>query len=213
MASPNAVIAEILRMLRRFMMFSFGLEMDYKHDSDGRLMDGLLVIADAAAQVAYPGNEAYLGNQWCGRARLWKHVAAWLGDLTFRLLCRGIDFLTNLLTCRRVLEDSLVGAYGDRNWTGNLLSIPDSEAERIQIAVPKPALPLVEHSQCQVSVRLHGGSRLQEHGLGFIGCAELALCESHWCERNDCDRRRSGYECTDHAFFLPVRTSRTRKRD
>jgi hypothetical protein len=46
------------------MMFSFGLEMDYKHDSDGRLMDGLLVIADAAAQVAYPGNEAYLGNQW-----------------------------------------------------------------------------------------------------------------------------------------------------
>ena len=124
-------------------------------------MDGLLVIADAAAQVAYPGNEAYLGNQWCGRARLWKHVAACLGDLTFRPLCRGIDFLTNLLTRGRVLEGSLVGAYGDRNWTGNLLSIPDSEAERIQIAVPKPSLPLVEHSQRQVSVRLHGGSRLQ----------------------------------------------------
>src|SRR5262252_6690030 len=61
---------------------------------------GLLVIPDAAAQVAYPGNEAYLGNQWCGRARLWKHVAACLGDLTFRLLCRGIDFLINLLTRR-----------------------------------------------------------------------------------------------------------------
>src|SRR5262249_22145899 len=60
---------------------------------------------------------------------------------------------------------------------------------------------------------LHGRSRLQEHGLGFIGSAELAVCESHWCERNDCDRRRNGYECTDHAFFLPVRpSSRTRKR-
>src|SRR6516164_8713609 len=145
MASPNAVIAEILRMLRRFMMFSFGLEMDYKHDSDGRLMDGLLVIADAAAQVGHPGHEAHFRYRRCGCARLRKHVAD-LGELTFRLLRCRVQFLTELLA-GRVLERSCVCASGDKNRTSEVLAVPGSATEYIEVTVPEPTLSLVEHPE------------------------------------------------------------------
>ena len=71
--------------------------------------NGLLVIADAAAQIAHLGDEANLHKQRRGRARLWKHVDADLGDLTFWLLRRGVDFLANHLA-GGVLERSLIRA-------------------------------------------------------------------------------------------------------
>src|ERR1700688_4952224 len=52
----------------------------------------LLVIADAAAQIAHPRDEAHLRNRRRGRARLWKHIIADLSDLTFRLLRGSVKF-------------------------------------------------------------------------------------------------------------------------
>ena len=51
----------------------------------------LLVIADAAAQITYPGCEAHLRNRRLVSAWPWKHVAD-LGDFTFRLLVPGVEF-------------------------------------------------------------------------------------------------------------------------
>ena len=53
----------------------------------------LLVIADAAAQIAHLGDETHLLNRRLVGARPWKHVAD-LSDLTFRFLCRGKEFGT-----------------------------------------------------------------------------------------------------------------------
>jgi hypothetical protein len=53
--------------------------------------NGLLVIADAAAQIAHLGDETHLLNRRLVGARPWKHVAD-LSDLTFRFLCRGVEF-------------------------------------------------------------------------------------------------------------------------
>src|SRR5258708_6962520 len=53
-----------------------------------RLVDGLLVIADATINIACPGYEAYLRHWLCVGTRPYKHVAD-LGDLTFRLLPRS----------------------------------------------------------------------------------------------------------------------------
>jgi hypothetical protein len=56
----------------------------------------LLVIADATAQIADPGYQAYLCNRCHVGARLWKHVAD-LSDLTF--LRGGVEILTKHLAC------------------------------------------------------------------------------------------------------------------
>src|SRR5258708_37755171 len=58
-----------------------------------RLVDGLLVVSDAAAQFADPGYEAHLRYRLCVGAWPWKHVANF-GDLTFPLLRRSIEFQT-----------------------------------------------------------------------------------------------------------------------
>ena len=52
--------------------------------------NGLLVIADAAAQIAHPRHETHLRNRRRGRARLWKHVADFR-DFTFWLLPGGVQ--------------------------------------------------------------------------------------------------------------------------
>jgi hypothetical protein len=51
----------------------------------------LLVIADAATQIADPGCEAHLRNRRLVSAWPRKHVAD-LGYFTFRLLVRGVEF-------------------------------------------------------------------------------------------------------------------------
>src|SRR6516165_6854463 len=69
----------------------------------------LLVIADAAAEVvAGPGYQAHLRNGRLVGARPWKHIAD-LGDLTFRLLHRRVDFSAKHLACC-VLSDPCVRA-------------------------------------------------------------------------------------------------------
>src|SRR6516162_894295 len=109
-----------------------------------------LVIADAAAKVGHPGHEAHLRNRRCGRARLRKHIAD-LGELTFRLLGGAVQFLSELLA-GRVLEGSCVCASGDRNRPGEVLPVPGSAKEYIEIAIPKSALSLVEHPERHVSI-------------------------------------------------------------
>ena len=51
----------------------------------------LLVISDAAAQIADPGHEAHLRNRRLVSARPWKHVVN-LGYFSFRLLVGGVEF-------------------------------------------------------------------------------------------------------------------------
>src|ERR1700747_390359 len=53
--------------------------------------NGLLVIADAAAQIAHLSDEAHLRNRRLVCAGPWKHVADF-SDLTFRFLRRGVEF-------------------------------------------------------------------------------------------------------------------------
>jgi len=58
----------------------------------------LLVISDAAAKIADPGYKANLRNRRLvsSRPRKHKHIAD-LGDFTFRLLVRGVEFLPKRL--------------------------------------------------------------------------------------------------------------------
>ena len=72
----------------------------------------LLVIADAAAQIAHR-HETHLRNRRRGRARLRKHVADFC-DFTFRLLPGGVQFQPKRLASG-ILEGSLVSA----NWRNN----------------------------------------------------------------------------------------------
>src|SRR5215831_17430819 len=96
-----------------------------------RFGDGLLVIADAATEVAHPGHEAHFRNRRCGCAGLRKHIAD-LGDLTFRLLRRGVELLTKLLA-GRVLEGSRVHTGGDRNRTGEALPVAGPATEYVEV--------------------------------------------------------------------------------
>ena len=51
----------------------------------------LLVIADSAKNIAGAFDEAHFRNRCFVRTRLFSHIVD-LGDLTFRLLPRGIKF-------------------------------------------------------------------------------------------------------------------------
>jgi Phenazine biosynthesis-like protein len=60
---------------------------------------GLLVVANAAVDIQYSRDEAYLGHRRFVRTRLWKQVTD-LGDLTFGLLPRNKEFLAECLASR-----------------------------------------------------------------------------------------------------------------
>ena len=69
-------------------------------------LPGLLVVADAAVQIAHSRDEAVLGNRlWV--AWSWKHVAGDFSNLTFWLLRCSEDFLTARLA---VLAEAAVAA-------------------------------------------------------------------------------------------------------
>src|SRR6266436_2991042 len=127
------------------------------------LVDGLLVVSDAAAQFADPGYEAHLRKRRRGGARLWKHVARHLSDLTFRLLSCGVDCRT-VVAAAGVLEGSNVRASWNSLRTGEGLPVSDSETEWIKIAVQEPALSLEEHRHSHGLVSFYSGDRLVEHG-------------------------------------------------
>ena len=63
---------------------------------DRWVRNGLLVIADAAAQITHLGDETYLRDRRLVCAGPWKHVAD-LSDLTFRFLRRSVKFRTKYL--------------------------------------------------------------------------------------------------------------------
>src|SRR5258708_35738943 len=98
------------------------------------LVDGLLVVSDAAAQFADPGYEAHLRKRRRGGARLWKHVALQLSDLTFRLLRRGVNCQT-IRIAGAVFKGSNVGASSNSLRAGQCVPFSDSETEWIKIAV------------------------------------------------------------------------------
>ena len=60
---------------------------------------GLLVVANAAVDIQYSRDEAYLGHRRFVRTRLWKQVTD-LGDLTFGLLPRNKEILAECLASR-----------------------------------------------------------------------------------------------------------------
>lgn len=63
-----------------------------------RYFNSLLIVADAAYQIAHLGSETHLRDRRLVGTRLRKHVAN-LGDLTIRLRCCGVQFLA---VCRAV---------------------------------------------------------------------------------------------------------------
>ena len=76
---------------------------------DCRVWNRLLIIADAAAEISVgPGYQAYPRNGRVIGARPWQHIA-YLGDLTFRLLNRRVDFRAKR-PAGRVLSGAHVGA-------------------------------------------------------------------------------------------------------
>jgi hypothetical protein len=60
---------------------------------------GLRVVANAAVDIQYSRDEAYLGHRRFVRTRLWKQVTD-LGDLTFGLLPRNKEFFAECLASR-----------------------------------------------------------------------------------------------------------------
>src|SRR6202035_1319217 len=101
-------------------------------------------------------------------------IIADLGDLTFWLLRRGVEFQAERLA-GGILERPYIRARRDCDRSGDALPISASEAEWIEIAVLEAALSLVEHRQRHGLVRLYCGNRLVEHGPGFLGRAEGPL--------------------------------------
>src|SRR5262249_55119802 len=123
------------------------------------------------------GDKTHLRNRGRGRAGFWKHVAD-LGNLTFWLLRRGVDFLAVRLA-GGVLERSDIRASWNSNWTGEGFPVRDSETEWIQVAVLEAALSLDEHRQRYGLVRLDGNNSLLQHRSGLLGGAGLPLLREH----------------------------------
>src|SRR5271155_5952962 len=100
--------------------------------------DCLLVEADTAAKIANFGNETGLQNRRLVGARPWKHVAD-LGDLTFRLLRRGVEFRAKQIAGRIFIsphirpQQLLRVVVGERN----RLAVTDVEAKWIEVAIEK----------------------------------------------------------------------------
>src|SRR5215831_6456973 len=132
----------------------------------------LLVITNAAAQIADPGYEAYFRKRRRRGTRLWKQVAPHLSDFAFRLLPRGIDCRA-ISAAVGVLKGSNIRAGWNSLRTGEGLPVCDSEAEWIKIAVQEPALSLEEHRYRHDLVRLYSGHRLVEHSPSLLGRAAL----------------------------------------
>src|SRR3984893_13277406 len=158
----------------------------------------LFVITDTAAQIADPGYETHLRKRRRGGARLRKHVALQLSDLTFRLLRRSVDCLT-IRIAGGVLKGSNVRASWNSLRTGEGLPVRDSETEWIQIGVQEPALTLEEHRYRHDLVRLYSGDRLVEHGPSLLVRAPL-LRERGGRERES--RHGADHKCAEH-WILP----------
>src|SRR5580704_15892768 len=89
--APGALRFEIFQSIKEVKVaFAMGAPY-FGAPTKSMVLERLLVIADAAAQIANPSHEAYLRNRFCVGTRLWKHVAH-LSDLTFRLLHSGVLF-------------------------------------------------------------------------------------------------------------------------
>ena len=104
------------------------------------LVDGLLVVSDAAAQFADLGYEAHLRKRRRGGARLWEHVALQLSDLTFRLLRRGVDCQT-IRVAAGVFKGSDVRASWNSpsDWRGSLLQGDDENLQSSE-RLPFPSI-------------------------------------------------------------------------
>src|SRR6516225_11528543 len=102
---------------------------------DRRVWDGLLVIADATAQIANPGNEAHLRNRCRVGARFGEHVAD-LGELTFRLLCGSKLFQPKRLAGGVLIVPSVLAKQllSIRVGEGMDFAVADVEAIWIQVA-------------------------------------------------------------------------------
>src|SRR5580658_9488462 len=90
----------------------------------------LLVISDAAAQIADPGHQTHLRNRRLVSARPWKHVVD-LGYFSFRLLVGGVEFgakrfAGGVLESPRVYTDQLLGIGVAK---GDILPVADITAK------------------------------------------------------------------------------------
>src|SRR6266851_10485355 len=129
----------------------------------------LFVVADAAAQIADLGDEANLLDGRGVRAWAWKHVADLRDSI---LLRRSVEVFAKRFS-GLVLESSHIRADEVLSRGRGNSPIFAVEAKRIQVAVLKTALAVVEHRKRLGLVCLHSDNRLFEHGLGLSGSAEL----------------------------------------
>jgi hypothetical protein len=109
----------------------------------------LLVISDAAAQIADPGHQAHLSDRRLISAWPRKHVGD-LGYLTFRLLVSGVEFLAKRLA-GRVLDGPGVHTkilLSIRVAKGDDLPVADIAAKNIEVPIQEPTLSLGEATPC-----------------------------------------------------------------
>jgi hypothetical protein len=64
---------------------------------------------------------------------------------------------------------------------GNNLSVAHIGAKRVEVPIPEGAVAIVEHGKRLDLVCFHGANRLQQHSLGFISAAVLALLRECCC--------------------------------
>src|ERR1700722_2821495 len=118
----------------------------------------LLVISDAAAQIANSGCEGHLRSRRLVNAWPWNHIAD-LGYFTFRLLVCGVEFGA-IRFAGGVLEGPDVHTKDlltIRVASGDGLTVADILAKYIEVLIQESAFSLVEHIERFGLVRFHGG--------------------------------------------------------
>ena len=138
----------------------------------------LIVIADAAAEVAELGDEDGLGNR--GQIGTWlgKHNSADFGDLAFRHLRHLLEDHLPEVKALGVLQRPVVLAEQRleiRIGEGMQRAVAEIEAVRVEIAIAEAALDPGNHVKPLRLVGFDRGDRLQQHCFCFVGGAERAL--------------------------------------
>ena len=150
-----------------------------------RVCRNVVVIADAAAQIADPCCEAHLRHRRFVGTRPYKHVAD-LSDLTFRLLIRGVEFQAKCLA-GGVLKGPNVHANQlpcIRIAKSNALAVADVGAKWIEVAIEESAaFTLVDQVQRFGLIRPQGGTvfasmALASSAVPWSGCCAKAVAES-----------------------------------
>jgi hypothetical protein len=167
------------------------------------LSTGLLVVADAATEIADVSHEAHLLNRrvvWPGLRKLVSDLA----DLACWLLRRGVEFRAVRLTGSVLIAPNI---YSDQLLCivvgeGNGLAVAEIKAKHIEISVKESAFSLVDHVQRFLLICFQGHNSLFKHGLSL---SRSALSECSGREQESHGAERANHEFVQLISSLPVR--------